>query len=87
LSDGATRGTPGELIDFIAAMKKEQAITVSTIAVSADADIRLMKRIASEGGGSYQFFCNPSFLPQITLDSVLNDGASFQQSEETQKCN
>ena len=78
LSDGVTRGSPSELIDLVVAMKKDLAISVSTIAVSADADVRLMRRIAQYGGGSFQLFCNPSDLAQVTLESVLSDKASAQ---------
>jgi Mg-chelatase subunit ChlD len=78
LSDGVTRGSQSELIDLIVAMKKEPAISVSTIAISADADVLIMRRIAQYGGGSFQLFCNPSDLAQVTLESVLSDRASAQ---------
>jgi uncharacterized protein with von Willebrand factor type A (vWA) domain len=71
LSDGVTRGTQGELIDSVVAIKK-LAIRVSTIALGADAGIGPMRRIASFGGGSFQFFCNPSDLAQVTLESILS---------------
>jgi Ca-activated chloride channel homolog len=86
LSDGVTRGSQYELIDLIVAMKRNLAISVSTIAVSADADVHIMRRIAQYGGGSFQLFCNPSDLAQVTLESVLSDGASLQPNESPQKC-
>ena len=82
LSDGITRGSQVELIDLAIGVKKGQAISVSTIAISSDADARLMRRIAVYGGGSFQLVCNPSNLPQITLASVLSHGVS----EDAQKC-
>ena len=51
LSDGETRGSQSELIDLVSVMKNEMKITVSGIAVGAEADIRLMKRVSQYGGG------------------------------------
>jgi Ca-activated chloride channel homolog len=67
LSDGETRGTQGELIDLVSAMKNEMKVTVSTIAIGADADIRIMKRISQYGGGFFHQTIDPSSLPQIVM--------------------
>ena len=77
LSDGETRGTQGELIDLVTVMKNEMKITVSAIAIGAEADIRVMKRISQYGGGLFHQTIDPTSLPQIVLaqlqESPLED--------------
>jgi Mg-chelatase subunit ChlD len=85
LSDGLTRGNPRELIDSVSAMK-ELAIRVSTVALGAETDMLLLRRIAYFGGGSFQFFCNPSDLAQVTLESVLSGTTSLEPDERFQNC-
>jgi Ca-activated chloride channel family protein len=70
LSDGETRGTQSELIDLVTVMKNEMKITVSTIAVGSEADIRIMKRISQYGGGLFHYTVDPSMLPQIALQQI-----------------
>ena len=72
LSDGVTRGSQVELLNLISAMRDELAITVSAIAISSEADARIMKRIASYGGGYFQLACDPTVLPEIVLETVLS---------------
>ncbi|MBM2806091.1 MAG: hypothetical protein HW419_3984, partial [Deltaproteobacteria bacterium] len=49
ISDGVTRGSQGELVDLVGVMKNDLKITVSAVAISNDADVRIMKRIAQYG--------------------------------------
>jgi uncharacterized membrane protein len=70
LSDGETRGTQGELIDLVTVMKNEMKITVSAVAIGADADVRIMKRISQYGGGLFHHTADPSTLPQIVLQQI-----------------
>jgi len=70
LSDGETRGSQSELIDLVSVMKNEMKITVSGIAVGAEADIRLMKRVSQYGGGLFHYTLDPSTLPQIVLQQI-----------------
>ncbi len=70
LSDGETRGTQGELVDLVSVMKNEMKVTVSAIAIGAEADIRIMKRISQYGGGLFHQTINPSSLPQIVLQQL-----------------
>ena len=67
LSDGETRGTQGELIDLVTVMKNEMKVTVSAIAIGAEADVRVMKRISQYGGGLFHQTIDPTSLPQIVL--------------------
>jgi Mg-chelatase subunit ChlD len=70
LSDGVTRGSQGELVDLVSMMKNELKITVSTVAISSEADVRVMKRISQYGGGLFHHVTDPSTLPQIVLEQV-----------------
>jgi Ca-activated chloride channel family protein len=70
LSDGVTRGSQGELVDLIASMKNDSKITVSAVAISNDADVRIMKRVSQYGGGLFHHTIDPSTLPQIVLEQL-----------------
>jgi Ca-activated chloride channel homolog len=67
LSDGETRGTQGELVDLVTVMKNEMKVTVSAIAIGAEADVRVMKRISQYGGGLFHQTIDPTSLPQIVM--------------------
>ena len=62
LTDGQTSG---EGYDKLAHEYRKQGITVSTVAVGDDADINLLKRMASEGGGTFYHAKSPRMLPRI----------------------
>ena len=70
LSDGVTRGSQGELVDLVSMMKNELKITVSAVAISSEADVRVMKRISQYGGGLFHHVTDPSTLPQIVLEQM-----------------
>jgi Ca-activated chloride channel family protein len=70
LSDGETRGTQGELIDLVSVMKNEMKVTVSAIAIGAEADVRIMKRISQYGGGFFHQTIDPASLPRIVLQQL-----------------
>jgi Ca-activated chloride channel homolog len=73
LSDGETRGTQGELIDLVTVMKNEMKVTVSAIALGAEADVRVMKRISQYGGGLFHQTIDPTSLPQIVLTQLQDN--------------
>jgi uncharacterized protein with von Willebrand factor type A (vWA) domain len=75
LSDGETRGTQGELVDLVTVMKNEMKVTVSAIAIGAEADVPVMKRISQYGGGLFHQTIDPTSLPQIVL-AQLQDNPS-----------
>lgn len=80
LSDGVTRGSQGELVDLIGVMKNDLKITVSSVAISNEADVRIMKRISQYGGGLFHHVVDPSSLPQIVLEQLQD-----KQREEPQE--
>ena len=51
-------------------MKTDSKITVSAVAVSNDADVRIMKRVAQYGGGPFHHTVDPTSLPQVVLDQL-----------------
>jgi hypothetical protein len=56
-------------------MKNEMKVTVSAIAIGAEADVRVMKRISQYGGGLFHQTIDPTSLPQIVL-AQLQDNPS-----------
>ena len=70
LSDGETGGSGGDFIDLVNVMKAEQQITVSAVAIGAEANIPLLKRITQYGGGFFHHIYDPTTLPQIVLQRV-----------------
>lgn len=81
LSDGVTRGSQGELVDLVGLMKNELKITVSAVAISAEADVRIMKRISQYGGGLFHHTIDPSSLPQIVLEQLQDKPKEEPQSD------
>ncbi len=70
LSDGETGGSGGDYIDLVNVMKLELKITVSSVAIGADANVPLMKRIAQYGAGFFHHTYDPTTLPQIVLQQL-----------------
>ncbi|MEZ0295375.1 MAG: VWA domain-containing protein [Candidatus Methylacidiphilales bacterium] len=72
LTDGQTSGTGYEAL---AADLKSKGITVSSVGVGADADLRLLQAIAASGGGSFYYASEASMLPRIfTQDAMVHLG-------------
>jgi len=82
LSDGVTRGSQSELVDLVSTMRNDSKITTSAVAISNEADIRIMKRIAQYGGGLFHHVVDPSTLPQIVLDQLQDKPKEEPQREE-----
>ncbi|MGQ9631177.1 MAG: VWA domain-containing protein [bacterium] len=68
LSDGLT-----EEADFKSLVKRAASsnITVSTVAVGKDADLNLMRNIASWGNGRSYYTVDPSTIPQIFITEAI----------------
>jgi len=81
LSDGVTRGSQGELVDLVSMMKTDSKITVSAVAISGEADVRIMKRLAQYGGGLFHHVVDPSTLPQIVLEQLQDKPKDEPQNE------
>jgi uncharacterized membrane protein len=70
LSDGETGGSGGDYIDLVHVMRTELKITVSGVAIGADANLPLMKRITQYGGGFFHHIQDPRSLPRIVLQQI-----------------
>ena len=81
LSDGVTRGSQGELVDLVNTMRSDSRITTSAVAISNEADVRIMKRIAQYGGGLFHHVVDPSTLPQIVLEQLQDKPKDEPQNE------
>ena len=70
LTDGQTGGSGGEYLDFVSVLRNELKITVSTIAVGKQPNLRLLSRLADYGGGAFHHTTDPSTLPNLFLDEL-----------------
>lgn len=70
LTDGATDGSGGDYLDLVTALHREMKITVSSVALGEEANMRLLSRIAEYGGGAFHHTTNPSSLPDILLSEM-----------------
>jgi hypothetical protein len=70
LTDGETGGSGSEYLDLISAMHREEKITISTIAVGAEPNLRLLSRIADYGGGAFHHTTDPTTLPDLFVDEL-----------------
>jgi uncharacterized membrane protein len=68
LSDGQTTGTIGEIIS----KSTDYGVTVSTVAVGADANTALLSELADQTGGAYYFTDDPFDIPSIVLKDTMS---------------
>jgi uncharacterized membrane protein len=72
LSDGHSTGSG---FQQLAARMKAEGMTVSTVAVGAEADAALLSAIAAAGGGRFYRTTDPSNIPRIfTQDAMVHMG-------------
>jgi Ca-activated chloride channel homolog len=74
LTDGETGGTAAMYYDLVATMHREGGVTVSTIAVGNEANVRLLDSISQYGGGALYQTSSAQTLPQIILQDVGRHG-------------
>ena len=72
LTDGETGGSGGEYLDLVSVLRNELKITVSTIAVGKQPNLRLLSRLADYGGGAFHHTTDPTTLPDLFLDAVTD---------------
>lgn len=70
LTDGETGGSGSDYLDLVTVMRREAKITVSSIALGEEANLRLLSRIAAYGGGAFHHTTDPSSLPELFLDEM-----------------
>ena len=64
LTDGMT---PGNDFQGLTRSMRESGITVSSVAIGSDADVNLMRQIATTGGGKLYHVLSPRAIPQIVM--------------------
>jgi hypothetical protein len=62
-------------------MRSDSKITVSAVAISSEADVRIMKRLSQYGGGLFHHTVDPSSLPQIVLEQLQDKPREEPQNE------
>ena len=70
LTDGETGGSGSDYLDLVTVMHREAKITVSSIALGEEANLRLLSRIADYGGGAFHHTTDPTSLPELFLDQM-----------------
>lgn len=70
LTDGETGGSGSDYLDLVAVLRNELKITISTIAVGKQPNLRLLSRLADYGGGAFYHTTDPSTLPDLFLDEL-----------------
>jgi hypothetical protein len=70
LTDGETGGSGSQFLDLATAMRQELKITISTIAVGSQPNLRLLSRLAEYGGGAFHHTQDPRTLPDIFLGEI-----------------
>jgi hypothetical protein len=81
LTDGQTEGGGYE---GLAGQMKGEGMTVSTVAIGQDADVRLLQTIAAAGGGKFYETLDPANLPKIfTQDAMVHMGKLIREESFT----
>ncbi len=70
LTDGETGGTAAMYYDLVATMHRQGGVSVSTIAIGNEANVRLLDAISQYGGGALYQTSSAESLPQIVLQDV-----------------
>ena len=70
LTDGETGGSGSDYLDLVRAMHYEQKMTISTVAVGDQPNLRLLSRLATYGGGAFHHTYDPTSLPNIFLGEL-----------------
>ncbi len=70
LTDGETGGSGSDYLDLASVLRNDLKITISTIAIGKQANLRLLSRLADYGGGAFYHTTDPSSLPDLFLDEL-----------------
>ncbi|MGH7857961.1 MAG: glutamine amidotransferase, partial [Candidatus Binatia bacterium] len=86
LSDGLSEDaetSSGQRVYYdLALALSEQGITISTIALGRDADLRFLERLASFGRGAFHQTDDPSSLPELVIGGLEEEGREKTFREE-----
>ena len=73
LTDGETGGSGSEYLDLVSVMNRELKITISSIAVGEEPNLRLLSRIADYGGGAFHHTTTPENLPDLFVGEMRQE--------------
>ncbi len=82
LTDGETGGTADQYYDLVSSMHHDGGVTISTIAVGRQANLRLLDSISKYGGGASYQTDSASDLPEIFLEDVKQHGGELTMVEK-----
>jgi Ca-activated chloride channel family protein len=74
LTDGETGGTAAMYYDLVATMHRQGGVSVSSIAIGNEANVRLLDSISQYGGGALYQTSSAEALPQLVLQDVGRRG-------------
>ncbi|MGB3329395.1 MAG: VWA domain-containing protein [Thermomicrobiales bacterium] len=75
LSDGRSQTGTRESYERLVKDTGNDRITLSAVALGADADLDLLQTLAKEGGGRYHFANSPKDIPNITFQEAQSVGS------------
>ena len=70
LTDGETGGSGSAYLDLVSVMHRELKMTISTIAVGQQPNLRLLSRLADYGGGAFHHTTDPASLPDLFIGEL-----------------
>jgi uncharacterized membrane protein len=70
LTDGETGGSGSDYLDLVSVMHQELKMTISTIAVGQQPNLRLLSRLAEYGGGAFHHTTDPASLPDLFIGEL-----------------
>ena len=70
LTDGETGGSGSDYLDLVSVMHRELKMTISTIAVGQQPNLRLLSRLAEYGGGAFHHTTDPASLPDLFIGEL-----------------
>jgi Ca-activated chloride channel homolog len=82
LTDGKTGGTLEQYYDLVSSMHRDGGVTISSIAIGRDADLRFLTEISKYGGGGLYQTDSPQTLPEIFLQDVKKHGGQLTMVEK-----
>jgi len=82
LTDGETGGTADQYYGLVSSMHHDGGVTISTIAVGRQANLRLLDSISKYGGGASYQTDSASDLPEIFLEDVKQHGSELTMVEK-----
>lgn len=82
LTDGETGGTATQYYGLVTSMHRDGGVTISTIAIGREPNLRLLSTISQYGGGGSYHTDSAENLPEIFLQDVKEHGGELTMVEK-----